>query len=397
MVEGNYIGTDVTGSQKLGNNANGIDLFANASGNTIGGTSAGAGNVIANNNGQGIEIFGGGSPNNTIVGNMIGTDATGTVAMGNNGWGVDTGSSGTLVLNNVISENSSGGVHPQASGIVIQGNDIGTDLTGAQPLGNQGPGVDASSSDVTIGGQGAGQGNVIAFNGQFGQAGVIVENGSTGVSIENNSIFSNGGLGIDLGNDGVTMNHPGASNFGPNNYQNFPVLSHASTFGGSTVLIGTLNSAPSSTYTIQFFDNRAADPTGFGEGQTLIGTTTVNTDASGNASFSPSFMTVVNAGDSISATATDSSGDTSEFAKDITAVALASPLQAVDDSYNTDENITLAVAAAGRSGQRLLGVRWALHQRPGVVARARHVDLQLGRLVHLCPQQELYRQRFLYL
>jgi hypothetical protein len=347
VVEGNYIGTDVTGSQKLGNNANGIDLFANASGNTIGGTAAGAGNVIANNNGQGIEIFGGGSPNNTIVGNLIGTDATGTVAMGNNGWGVDTGSSGTLVLNNVISDNNSGGVHPQASGIVVQGNEIGTDFTGTQPLGNQGPGVDASSSDVTIGGLSYGQGNVIAFNGVFGQPGVIVENGSTGVSIESNSIFSNGGLGIDLGNDGVTMNHPGASNFGPNNDQNFPVLSNALTFGGSTVVAGTLNSAPSSTYTIQFFDNANADPSGYGEGQTLIGTTTVNSDASGNASFSPSFMTVVNAGDSISATATDSSGDTSEFAKDITAVALTSPLQALDDSFNTDENVTLSVPAPG--------------------------------------------------
>jgi Bacterial Ig domain len=347
VVLGNYIGTDVNGSQKLGNNANGIDFFANASGNTIGGMASGAGNVIANNNGQGIEIFGGGSPNNTIVGNLIGTDATGTVAMGNNGWGVDTGSSGTLVLNNVISDNNSGGVHPQAQGIIIQGNDICTDVTGTQPLGNQGPGVDASSSDVEIGGLSSGQGNVIAFNGLFGQPGVIVENGSTGVSIENNSIFSNGGLGIDLGNDGVTMNHPGGSNFGPNNYQNFPVLSHALTFGGSTVVIGTLNSAANSTFTVQFFDNPTADPSGYGEGETLIGTTTVNTDSSGNASFSPSFPALVNAGDAISATATDSSGDTSEFAQDVTAVALSSPLQAVNDSYNTDENTTLSVAAPG--------------------------------------------------
>ncbi len=347
VIEGNYIGTDVTGTQPLGNNANGIDMFANASGNTIGGTASGAGNVIASNNGHGVEIFGGGSPNNTIVGNFIGTDSAGTVAMGNNGWGIDTGSSGTVILDNVISDNNAGGVHPQATGIIIQGNDIGTDVTGTQPLGNLGPGIDAASSDVEIGGLGAGQGNVIAFNGSSGQPGVIVENGSTGVSILSNSIFSNGGLGIDLGNDGVTLNHPGGSSSGPNNDQNFPVLSNAVTFGGSTVVSGTLNSAASSTFTIQFFDNPTADPSGYGEGKTLIGTTTVTTDSSGNASFSPSFSTVVSAGDAISATATDSSGDTSEFAQDITAVALTSPLQAVNDSYNTDENTTLSVAAPG--------------------------------------------------
>jgi len=347
VVEGNYIGTDVTGSQKLGNNANGIDMFANASGNTIGGAVPGSGNVIANNNGQGIEIFGGGSPNNVIEGNDIGTDATGSVAMGNNGWGIDTGSSGTVILNNVISDNNSGGVHPQAQGIVIQGNDVGTDLTGIHPLGNQGPGIDANSSDVTIGGLGAGQGNVIAFNGSSGQPGVMVENGSTGVSILSNSIFSNSGLGIELGNNGVLPNHPGGPVSGPNNDQNYPVLSHALTFGGSTVVSGTLNSAAGSTYTIQFFDNPTADPSGYGQGKTLIGTTTVSTDASGNASFSASFTTLVNAGDAVSATATDSSGDTSEFALDVTAVALTSPLQAVNDSYNTDENTTLNVAAPG--------------------------------------------------
>jgi hypothetical protein len=347
VVEGNYIGTGVTGTEKLGNNANGIDLFANASGNTIGGTVAGAGNVIANNNGHGVEIFGGGSPNNTIVGNFIGTDPTGTVAMGNSGWGVESGSSGTLILDNVISDNNSGGVHPQASGIVIQGNLIGTDATGTQPLGNLGPGIDASSSQVEIGGLGDGQGNVIAFNGSSNQPGVIVENGSTGVSILSNSIFSNAGLGIDLNNDGVTLNHPGASSSGANNDQNFPVLTHVLTFGGSTVVIGTLNSAANSTYTVQFFDNPTADPSGYGEGKTLIGTTTVTTDGSGNASFSANFTTVVTAGDAISATATDASGDTSEFALDVAAVALSSPLQAVDDSFNTNLNSTLTVAAPG--------------------------------------------------
>jgi hypothetical protein len=351
LVEGNYIGTDVTGSQRLGNNANGIDLFANASNNTFGGTAAGAGNVIAANNGQGVEIFGGGSPDNVIIGNFIGTDATGTVAMGNNGWGIDAGSSGTVIQDNVIADNNSGGVHPSAQGFVIQGNKIGTDVTGNQNLGNLGPGIQADSGNMQIGGLGNGQGNVIAFNGNNGffggQAGVIVDNGSTSVSILSNSIFSNGRLGIDLNNDGVTPNHPGGPVFGANFDQNYPVLDAALTFQGSTLIGGTLNSAANATYTIQFFDNPTADPSGHGQGETLIGTTTVTTDSFGNAGFQARFSSAVNAGDAISATATDSSGDTSEFAQDVTAVALTSPLVAVNDGYNTDVNTTLTVAAPG--------------------------------------------------
>ena len=93
----------------------------------------------------------------------------------------------------------------------------------------------------------------------------------------------------------------------------------------------------------------------------MIGTTTVTTDASGNASFQASFSATVNAGDAISATATDSSGDTSEFAQDVTAVALTSPLVAVNDSYNTDINTTLDRRRARRPGQRFLGLRRDVH------------------------------------
>ncbi len=349
VVEGNDIGTDVTGTQPLGNGANGIDMFANASDNTIGGTAAGAGNVIAANNGQGIEVFGGGSPDNLIQGNFIGTNAAGTAALGNAQWGMNIGSTETI-LDNVISANSSGGIQAYASGTVVQGNDIGTDVTGTQDLGNDGPGVEDSGSDIQVGGLGPGQGNVIAFNGPSvfgGEAGVVVDYGQTSDSILSNSIFANSRLGIDLNNDGVTPNHPGGPVSGANYDQNYPVLSHALTFQGSTIIIGTLNSAADSTYTIQFFDNPTADPSGYGQGQTLIGTTTVTTDASGNASFQASFSATVNAGDAISATATDSSGDTSEFAQDVTAVALTSPLVAVNDSYNTDINTTLNVAAPG--------------------------------------------------
>ena len=175
------------------------------------------------------------------------------------------------------------------------------------------------------------------------------------------------------------------------------MLGHALTFQGSTIIIGTFNGDADSTYTIQFFDNPTADPSGYGQGQTLIGTTTVTTDASGNASFQASFSATVNAGDAISATATDSSGDTSEFAQDVTAVALTSPIVAVNDSYNTDINTTLHRRRARRPGQRLLGLRRDVHVAVGHDDLARHADFQLRRLVHLRAQVGLYRHRLVHL
>ena len=128
------------------------------------------------------------------------------------------------------------------------------------------------------------------------------------------------------------------------------MLSQAATFQGSTYIIGTLNSAPSTTFTLQFFANATADPSGYGQGQNLIGTTTVTTDSSGNASFSASFPIVIPTGQAVSATATDPSGDTSEFAQDVAVVAASSPVVAVNDTYNIDENNTLTVPAPGVLG-----------------------------------------------
>ena len=158
------------------------------------------------------------------------------------------------------------------------------------------------------------QGNTIAFN-QL--AGVAVVNNATGVEILSNSIFANGGLGIDLNDDGVTPNHPGGPIPGPNNLQNYPVLASAVSAGGKTTIMGTLNGAAGSQYLIQFFANVAADPSGYGQGQTLIGSITVTTDANGNASFTATLSASVPAGQFVSATATDSTGDTSEFAQDV--------------------------------------------------------------------------------
>ncbi len=356
LIQGNFIGTDVTGTLPLGNYGSGIAMYDSGD-NTIGGTTAGSANVISANTGNGIapssEIFG----DNLIEGNYIGTDITGTLPLGNGGNGIALGDTGgdtiggtTAAAANVISANAGDGINTGsflADNILIEGNFIGTDAGGLD-LGNGGHGVYVQDSNNTVGGTAAGAGNVIAYNGKAGVAVVDNYNGTTtGVEILSNSIYANQGLGIDLGDDGVTPNHPGGPTAGPNNLQNYPVLFAAATYNGQTYIKGTLNSAADTSYTVQFFSDPTADPTGYGQGESYLGQTTVTTDSDGNASFQVDFPTVIPAGQVVSATATDPTGDTSEFAQDVSVVASAGPIVAVNDQYHIDLNTTLTVAAPG--------------------------------------------------
>ena len=337
LVLGNYIGVDSSGANPLGNAGDGIDLTF--MGNlTIGGTTAKAANVISSNGGDGIYLFSEAGPQ-VIEGNDIGTDKTGTIALGNASDGVyiydgsDVTVGGTTSsARNIIAANGGNGVHfyfvsdGTSSGDVVEGNSIGTNASGTVALGNAQDGVliDQISSGILIGGTASGAGNIIADN---AGAGVAVLSYPYSDSVNNgilsNSIFANGALGIDLGGDGVTPNHPGGPISGPNNFQNYPVLSSAVSAKGKTTIDGTLNSAADTTYLIQFFSNPTADPSGYGQGKTLIGSISVTTDANGNASFTATFSTAVPVGQFISATATDPDDNTSEFAQDVTVTATA--------------------------------------------------------------------------
>ncbi len=155
------------------------------------------------------------------------------------------------------------------------------------------------------------EGNVIAGNGGRGVGISFGAFGVTGLTIKENSIFSNGGLGIDLTEDGVTPNDPGDTDTGVNGLQNFPVITSVVESSGSVEVVGTLDSLPSADYHLEFFASDKADPTHFGEGQVFLGATDVSTNASGSASFDVTFPTT--AGPRITATATDSNGNTSEF------------------------------------------------------------------------------------
>ncbi|UCG89141.1 MAG: Calx-beta domain-containing protein, partial [Gemmatimonadota bacterium] len=327
-VVGNFIGTDVTGTSGLGNNIEGVVLSDGASHNIIGGLTPAARNIISAN-GEGIAVWGEAS-NNHIVGNYIGTDVTGTSGIGNDLSGVRLidGTSGNWIggrrrgAGNVISGSLRYGVMIMggASQNHVQGNYIGTQADGTSPLGNGRHGVLVSTgaSDNTIGGIHVRPGlcngpcNTIAFNGppDTGWDGVRVFSG-TGNMVIGNAVYSNAGLGIDLGDNGVTINDPGDIDEGPNNLQNFPLLTAAS--GWRLRIEGTLNSTPETDFRLQFFANSDCDPSGHGEGDTYLGTRWVHTDAGGNASFSFRLWRRVSSGSFITATATDSDNNTSEF------------------------------------------------------------------------------------
>ena len=176
-VEGNYIGTDVTGSLDLGNGSVGVWVYDVPS-NRIGGSSAGARNVISGNDSTGVFIYKSGSTSNVVLGNYIGTDASGTVAMANyEGVSVSGASDNTIGgvaagARNVISGNRFSGVKITrfssfaANGNLVQGNYIGTNANGDSALGNGRNGVYLlTTSGNTIGGAEPGAGNVVSGNG----------------------------------------------------------------------------------------------------------------------------------------------------------------------------------------------------------------------------------------
>ena len=331
QVQGNFIGTDITGTVDLGNSRTGVVVSQGSSINIIGGTTAEARNIISGNDVRGVSIISIGlSTGNLVRGNFIGTDVTGTVDLGNALTGVvisvasgNTIGGTTAGEGNLISGNDSQGViieGPLAGGgsaedNLVQGNFIGTDLTGTTPLGNAGNGVlfrFGASDNNTIGGSEPGAGNTVGYN---GGAGVFISTGS-GNGIRRNSIFFNAGLGIDLlPLGGVTPNDVGDGDIGSNNNQNFPVVTSATNNPGSTAIEGTLNSTPNTAFRLEFFSNSACDPSGHGEGKTFLGFTDVTTDGSGNASFMVTFPIAVPAGQFITATATDPDGNTSEFSE----------------------------------------------------------------------------------
>lgn len=139
--------------------------------------------------------------------------------------------------------------------------------------------------------------------------------GGAGNAILSNSIYANAGLGIDLASDGLTANDNGDADNGANNLQNFPVLTSIKYSAGDVTIEGTLNSTTNTTFRIELFANSVCDATGFGEGETFLGFTTVTTDNTGSQTFKATFPAGGAFGQSVSATATGPGNNTSEFSQ----------------------------------------------------------------------------------
>ena len=325
-IQGNFVGLDVSGTTGIPNSSSGIVVAG--SNNLVGGTAAGARNVCSGNNLSGVHLLTNNAISNTVQGNLIGVNAAGTSALPNNRDGVRINGG----LNNIVGGTAAGagnvisgnpvGVNflNSGNGNTVQGNFIGTLADGTTPLPNSGDGIkiDTSSSSNTIGGTVAAAGNVIAFN---GGRGINALSGS-GNGFLTNSIFSNTSLGIDLNVDGVTPNDAGDADTGPNNLQNFPVLTLA-TPDANTTIQGTLNSTASTAFRIEFFSSPACDASGNGEGTTFLGFSNVTSDASGNATINVTLPVSVPAGNVVVATATDPTNNTSEFSACITVAPAA--------------------------------------------------------------------------
>jgi len=432
VIQGDYIGADSTGTAALGNGLNGVTV-ADAPGLTIGGTETGAGNLVSGNLSSGIVLGGSG---HVVQGNWIGTDSTGTKPLPNLASGIiaagtdHTIGSDTLAGQNVVSANIQNGVAlTGALNTTVFGNLIGTDITGSHGLGNGANGLllESGSQNNTVGGTGAFERNIIGANGGAGillrnpttstnavlgnlvglsattnplpnvlsgvaltngvhdnfiggtgdgegnriafnnGSGVLVQDNATaGNSIRGNSIFSNGGLGINLRPAGepadtVTANDPLDADTGPNRLQNYPVLTNVVYSPGFAIVQGYMRSTPNRTgdnaFDLDFFSNTRTEPSGFGEGEVyhFLADSSVETDATGYGEFT--FQISGNYSNQyFTATATDpATGDTSEFSEGkgglrITAIQRASTNVLVSfttttgSTYRLDQSTNLSAS-----------------------------------------------------
>jgi hypothetical protein len=357
VVQGNYVGTNAAGTSAVPNSEHGVNMTTHSN-NTVGGALAGARNVISGNIGDGVNLadtFGGNPDGNRVQGNYIGTDATGTLAVPNQGDGIDiSDTDNTLVggatteARNLISGNRLNGVEvtPANDGYLkparIEGNYIGTNAFGTGALGNGAHGIHFTNNGngMTVGGTAAGAGNVIAFNGGDG---VSSSGSASAFVVLGNSIFLNDGLGFDRGDNGPDAN-------GTTLTRNAPALTSATARGSVTTVSGTLqqNHSTAVSYTVQFFSNDACDPSGSGEGRTFVGQTTVQITNNGPVNFTADISPAVAGGSFVTALAVGQSTTTAGL---LTASEFSACVQATGPTPTpTPTPLSLFAVAPGRGG-----------------------------------------------
>ncbi|HEV3204654.1 MAG TPA: right-handed parallel beta-helix repeat-containing protein [Gemmataceae bacterium] len=365
VVQGNYIGSDVNGTSVLGN---GLGVRIQAPSNTLGGSDSGAGNLISGNLGDGVYLFTQFANGNQILGNLIGTDFTGTLAMGNGESGVEFDDSITNTLGgtiggarNVISGNVVAGIFLSigASGMVIEGNFIGTDRSGTNAIANQNYGILLiNSGDNTIGGTMPEARNLISGNSGDGvhihgpgASNNVIQGNYIGTDISGQNPLGNAGQGV-FPHNGATNNLIGGTSAGAGNVISFnafqgvlsndtqgnpirrnvifgngswgifyldgpgpaiPVIDSAMATETTLTFAGTITTTPDANVEIEIFSNTVCNPSGFGDGERYLGTEAVTTDGDGNATFQATYPIGGLAGQFITATATSTDNTTSQF------------------------------------------------------------------------------------
>ena len=286
VIEHNRIGTNPAGATDQGSGGVGVSIVGVARVQI-------RNNVISGNGSHGVSVSGSAAQGTLVTDNVIGTDADGTVDLGNDGAGVYISNAVVSeVRRNVISGNGSHGVSlAAATDTLILGNSIGTARDGQTALGNTGSGVQMSS-------------------------------GATDNAVDENTIAFNGA-------DGVTANDVGDGDAGANGLQNFPVLTTAGRTGDEIGISGRIDRTPSTRFIVDFYSNASCAASGYGEGQAWLGYSVIVTDGAGTATFEVSTLDgAVNSaqspvGNFITATATPTlDASSSEFSACIEAAAL---------------------------------------------------------------------------
>ena len=345
VIEENRIGTNASGSSDSGNGKAGV-LVSGADGVKL------SDNLISGNDGHGVELSGG-ADDAIIDGNIIGANVSGTSDLGNTGSGIHiSNGDGAAIAENVIVGNDSHGVSLTGSSTydnVVAENYIGVNKSGTS-IANSGSGVHIGngSDNNTV------EHNTIAHNTADGVT--VVSSSATGNTVWENSMYSNGGLGIDLNDDGVTANDTNDPDSGPNNLQNFAVLTSAGLSSDAGSIGFNLYVTQGNRYTVDFYASDSCDGSGNGEGKEWLGFARVVPTTFGDRNFVVNtFRGTLNqydypSGTHITATVT-LDGSTSEFSPCVQRIALPR-LTLFEDTIEVEEggttNTTYTVSLASQ-------------------------------------------------
>jgi len=358
VVQGNFIGTDASGTRRLKGPTNEAESgvgVGDARNVLIGDLNPSERNIISGNNGDGVSVIAWGGPGSyRIQGNFIGTDITGTKAVGNSGTGVFLNDSSDVQLGgsestagNIISANFTGvvvvsyGITDGAN--VIRRNRIGTGEAGTEDLGNmfQGVVVQGTFTNGNTFGGSVGEANLISHNSN----GVFLALGASGTQILSNQIYANDG-------------GPGISAFGAAREADV-TLSASTRNGARTVVTGGMTGVPDARYVIQFFGNETLDKPGVAEGQAFLGATEVTTGPDGRAAFVEELAVTLDPGRWVTATATRPGGNTTPFSNPVL-TRLNRPSSVVLDvspagATTVDRGVVLVTTVSGAGEERPSG------------------------------------------